>query len=129
MDNDENYFDAETMERLKQKGKLITDTSKIFEDLSKKIQVYKVLGFRGKRFLKKSVSSVYKDFRKGLFKINKKIPVFVEMPTLKSVGESGVVSKTYDGESEPSSYEVHDLERQKIEPVKSHESIDFTGET
>ncbi len=123
---EEQYFNAETMERLNQKGKLITDTSKVFEELAKRKEVYKTLGWRGKRFMSGAVKTVHKDFKLGLKKINKKIPVYVELPKLKSVGDSGVVSKTYDGETTPSSYEVSDIPKIKHEPLKSDEVLDFT---
>lgn len=127
--DEEEYFNADTMLRLEQKGKLIHDVSFILENLAKRVQVYNSLGWRGKRFLGSSVKSVYKDFKKGLYSINKKIPVFVELPKVKSVSDNGEISKTYDGENHPSSYEVHDVNKQKIENVKSSELIDFTGET
>lgn len=127
--DDEEYFDAETMLRLKQKGKLIKDTSHVFEELAKKAQVYRELGWRGNRFLSGAVKSIHKDFKLGLNNINKKIPVFVELPTVKSVNENGMVSKTFDGQSAPASFEVHDLQKQKVEPVKSTEMIDYTDET
>lgn len=105
---EEEYFDSATMLRLAKKGKLIKDVSFIFDILAKEIEVYKRLGWRGKRFLSLAVKSVHNDFKIGLKKINKKVPVYVELPKYKPIGDDGVISKTFDGEKKSSSYEVRE---------------------
>lgn len=79
---EERYNDTETMLKLKYGRQLMFDTSIVFEEFAKKEAVYKVGKLNGKRFKNKSLRWVYKLFRKGLKKIDKKIPVFIELPKL-----------------------------------------------
>lgn len=66
--------DTESMIRLKVKGKLIKDSEVLFEFLAQKEKA--LTG----RFLRFTRRQLFKDFKRGIKQINKKIPVFVELP-------------------------------------------------
>lgn len=72
--------DTKLMLRLQAKSKLIKDCETIFEFLSMKEKCL------SKKFNKLSRKSIYKDFKNGLKKINKRMPVYVELPKIKSEG-------------------------------------------
>lgn len=88
------------MERLKQKAKLISDTIRVFSGISK---YEKVLP---RRFRKKAVTSLQSDFIKGLKQINKKIPVYIELPKLESCG-NGMYKEVDPKTKEPVNNEIH----------------------
>lgn len=92
-DIDSNFSldDTPTMERIRHKRKLIKDTNDIFAELSKFKTIYPRWYFR------RMQNEIKKDVYKGIKVINKKNPVFIEMPTLKKVG-NGQVVKTYGKE-------------------------------
>lgn len=74
MEERELLEDTESMIRLKVKGKLMKDSELVFEFLAKKE------GCLTKGFLRFARKQILKDFKKGIKQINKKIPVFVELP-------------------------------------------------
>lgn len=73
-----------TMERIRHKRKLIMDTNDIFVQLSKVQTIYP------KGYYKRLQKEIKKDVFKGLKVINVKNPVFIEMPTLKKVGNGQI---------------------------------------
>lgn len=75
-----------TMERLRHKKKLISDTTDIFKVLAQN-QNNKIYP---KGLYKTLAKSVKKDIRKGLKIINKNNPVYIEMPKLEKVGNGQV---------------------------------------
>ena len=77
------------MERLKHKAKLIKSMDELWLSISANKRAYP------KGFERTSVKSLMKDFKKGLKVIDKKNPVFIEMPTLKKAGTDGYVKKDY----------------------------------
>ncbi|MBE5741210.1 MAG: hypothetical protein E7351_01590 [Clostridiales bacterium] len=77
------------MERLKHKAKLIKSLDELWLSISANKRAYP------KGFERTSVKSLMKDFKKGLKVIDKKNPVFIEMPTLKKAGTDGYVKKDY----------------------------------
>ena len=79
------------MERLKHKAKLINSLDKLWLSISANRKAYP------SGFEKAVVKSLMKDFKKGLKVIDKKNPVFIEMPSLKQVGKkAGYTKKVYD---------------------------------
>ena len=78
------------MERLKHKAKLIKSLDELWLSISANKRAYP------KGFEKVSVKSLMKDFKKGLRVIDKKNPVFIEMPSLQKAGIDGYVKKVYD---------------------------------
>lgn len=78
---DKKFYDGvKSMEKLKIKGKLISDTDVIFGNLSKNKKVYLNIEKYGKKYVKYVGKSVYKDFKKGMRKIDESIKVYVELP-------------------------------------------------
>lgn len=82
---------SRTMERLSHKIQLLYDTTEMWKIISQNRACYPNSYYRA--YLK----SILKDTKKGLKEINKKNGVYVEMPTLKSVG-NGQVQKVHDTE-------------------------------
>ena len=80
MEEKQLYEDTSSMMRLSQKSKLMKDCITVFSMLT---QYAKCLD---KRFLRLSRKTISKDYKKGLKQIEKKIPVYVEMSTLKECG-------------------------------------------
>lgn len=90
-DNYEDYV-APTMERLRHKKQLINDLNELLKNLSMYEKLYK-------RKYKKFLNSVLSDGIKGFRQINKKNPIFIEMPKLKAVpNTNGQVRKQYSDE-------------------------------
>lgn len=90
--NDEfGEFNVDCMKRLEQKGELIADITNVFQGISQNLQVYSKCGYYGFLFRRKAVKSVFKDFKKGLRVIEKKIPVYVELPKLEEKSNGGYV--------------------------------------
>jgi len=87
------------MERLKHKAKLIRSLDDLWLSISANKRAYP------KGFEKTSVKSLMKDFKKGLKVIDKKNPVFIEMPTLKKAGTDGYVKKVYELQNDNSADE------------------------
>lgn len=92
--------DTESMIRLKVKGKLIKDSEVLFEFLAQKEKA--LTG----RFLRFARRQLFKDFKKGIKQINKKIAVFVELPKYEekapgiyATGEEIVVGKEIQPET------------------------------
>ncbi len=85
--------DIEPMIKLKEKGNLIRYVTKLLCILSENTAVYTNLGRLGKRFRNKSVRTLYKDYKRGLSQINRKIPVYVELPKYQKEGDN-MYSKT-----------------------------------
>lgn len=84
------------MERLKHKAKLIKGLDELWLSISANKRAYP------KGFEKYAVKSLMKDFKKGIKVIDKKNPVYIEMPTLKKVNTDGYVKRVYDLPSENS---------------------------
>jgi len=77
------------MERLKHKAKLIKGLDDLWLSISANKRAYP------KGFEKVTIRSLMKDYKKGLKVIDKKNPVFIEMPTLKKAGTDGYTKKEY----------------------------------
>lgn len=88
--NEEQYT---SMIRLQYKSTLIEDCTQLFCVLAKS------QGCTPKRFRDIATRTILKDFKKGLKQINKKIPVFVEVPEYAETTSSSY-SMTSAGESE-----------------------------
>ena len=88
--NEEEYT---SMIRLQFKATLIEDCTQLFCILAKS------QGCTPKQFRDCSTKTIMRDFKKGLKQINKKIPVFVEVPEYSECTPSSY-SKTAAGESE-----------------------------
>lgn len=99
MEEDKFYNSEISMKRLKNKGRLIDDCSLLFSGLSEKRDVLP------KSFRRKCEKTILRDFRKGLQIINKKIPVYIEMPQLRSVG-NGMYREIDSKTKEPVSDEI-----------------------
>lgn len=93
VDKDFTLDGTPTMERIRHKKKLLQDTNGIFSDLSKYKTVYP------KGYYNRILREIKKDVYKGFKVINKKNPVFIEMPKLESVG-NGMVKEKYDGKND-----------------------------
>lgn len=74
-----NKSTPKNMLKLQHEMILIDDATLILEKVSMFAEVYKICGWYGKRFKRKVVKQVYKDFCKGISLLNKNIPVFVEL--------------------------------------------------
>ena len=118
---EDKFYNMEiSMKRLSNKGRLIDDCSLLFSGLSEMREVLP------KRFRKKCEKTILRDFNAGLKIINKKIPVYIEMPELKSVGDGmyrEVDSKTKEPVSEeitvsPIENQIEDDMRKVIDYVK-----------
>ena len=66
-----------------------------------------------------------RDFSKGLRMIDLKIPVFVELPKLKTVSSDGTYSVTKEGDSAPCEYDVPSLNPSNQIEGQKQEYIDF----
>jgi hypothetical protein len=82
---------SQTMERLKHKIQLLYDTTDMWKTIAQNRACYP------KAYYKAYVKSILKDTKQGLKEINKKNKVYLEMPTLKSVG-NGQIQKVHDTE-------------------------------
>lgn len=94
IDSDFTLDNTPTMERIRHKRKLILDTNSIFIELSKNQNIYP------KGYYKKLQNEIKKDVMKGIKVINKKNPVFIEMPTLEQVG-NGQIRERYSNADPP----------------------------
>ena len=99
MEVDKFYNSEISMKRLKNKGRLIDDCSLLFCGLAEEREVLP------KSFRRKCEKTILQDFKKGLRIINKKIPVYIEMPQLKSVG-NGMYREVDSKTKEPLNDEV-----------------------
>lgn len=98
---EDKFYDSEiSMKRLKNKGRLIDDCSILFCGLAENREVLP------KSFRKKCERTILRDFRIGIRIINKKIPVYIEMPELKSVG-NGMYREVDSKTKEPINDEIH----------------------
>lgn len=90
---DEDYKEqmAPVMVRQRHKSQLISSTNKELDMFSR----YKALW--GKKY-NRAIKDVLKDYFKGVRVINKKNPIFAEMPKLVPVG-NGLVKQVYDNQS------------------------------
>ena len=92
-DNDYKEDMAPTMIRQRYKLQLIATTNNELDAFSK----YRALW--GKKY-NKAVRDVFNDYFKGVRKINKKNPIYAEMPKLVPVGkDTGQIKEVYDGEN------------------------------
>lgn len=82
---------SQTMARLAHKIQLLYDTTEMWKIISQNRACYP------KSYYKAYVKSIVKDSKKGLREIDKKNGVYVEMPTLKSVG-NGQIKKVVQDE-------------------------------
>ena len=97
---EDKFYNMEvSMKRLSNKGRLIDDCSLLFSGLSENREVLP------KRFRKKCEKTILRDFIAGLKIINKKIPVYIEMPELKSVG-NGMYREVDSETKEPITEEI-----------------------
>ena len=80
---------SQTMERLAHKIRLLYDTTDMWKTIAQNKACYP------KAYYKAYVKSILKDTKKGLKEINKKNGVYVEMPTLKAVG-NGQIQRVRD---------------------------------
>ena len=94
------YQNKISMERLQNKGKLLEDCSYLFSQLSRFNATYP----RG--FYKKACKTIQRDFNKGIKIINKRIPVYVELPALKEY-DNGMYQQVNPKTKEPIDDEVH----------------------
>ena len=79
--NDDSFYDGIlSMQRLRLKIGLIRDCHVAFCDLAEKKNV------SPRSFRRKAERSIKRDFSKGLKQIDKKVPVFFELPKYESVG-------------------------------------------
>ncbi len=100
--------DTTSMLRLKKKAKLVKDCSIIFKQMSESRAVFD--SRTGKKFRTFTEKSVLKDFIKGMKEIDKKIPVFVELPKVESAGNGGYsVGDSVDVDPVEIVYEEPDL--------------------
>lgn len=83
-------FNAPLMERLNHKGTLIKALDELWLSISANKRAYP------KGIEQIAVKSLKKDFKKGLKVIDKKNPVFIEMPALKKVGKDGYVKRVHE---------------------------------
>lgn len=81
MEEKELLGDTTSMMRLKLKAKLIKDTSSIFGAIAK------ARATLPSKYVKVTERTIMRDFRKGLKIIDAKVPVFIELPTLKKEGD------------------------------------------
>ena len=89
-----------SMERLKHKAKLIADCTRIFSGIAKNERVC------SKRFRRKANRAIENDFVKGLKQIDKRIPVYIEMPKLESCG-NGMFREVDPNTNAPVNNEIH----------------------
>lgn len=99
MENDKFYNSEISMKRLINKGRLIDDCSFLFSSLAEKREVLP------KIFRKKCEKTILRDFRKGISIINKKIPVYIELPKLESCG-NGMYKEIDSRTKEPINNEI-----------------------
>ena len=90
MEEDKLLNDTESMLRLKQKAKLIKDIFLIYESLSSKRQCCP------KSSMRVAFRNITRDFKKGLKQIDKKFPVFIELPKLKKEGNGAYSEQRFD---------------------------------
>lgn len=89
MENTDFIDRIDSMKRLSVKGRLMCDCDHLFEELER----YK--SCVPKSFYRRSRRQIDKDYKEGIKQINKKIPVFIELPSLKKEG-NGSYSKKFD---------------------------------
>ena len=85
--------DTSSMIKLKTKSKLIKDTAGVYLFLSEKERGL------SKQFVRYSRRSLLRDFKKGMRAINRKIPVYVELPKYEKKG-NGMYTKETNGKPE-----------------------------
>ena len=103
MEDKKKFYDGViSMKRLQVKAKLIEDCSVIFSGLSKRAEVLP------KKFKKVAERNILRDYCKGLRIINKKCPVYVELPKIESCG-NGMYREIDEKTKEPINDEVHVL--------------------
>ena len=88
-DNFDNLDNEDLAERLKRKIVLYHSVEAVWKETSADKKTYP----RG--YERKKTRDIMKDVKKGIKIINKKIPLYIELPTLKEVG-NGQVKKVYD---------------------------------
>ena len=98
-DYDKDYEQEMTpvMIRQKHKTQLIMTTNYQLEQLSRDKLLY------GRKY-KKATNDILRDYFLGVKKINKKNPVFIEMPQLKAVA-NGQIKKEYEKSYEKEEYD------------------------
>lgn len=84
---EEKFEDVESMLKLKYEKNLVLDIFSIFEKFSEKADVLKFCKFWGGKFRRKALRRAYKLYCKGLKELDKKVPVFVEVPKLEKQTE------------------------------------------
>ena len=99
-----------SMKRLSVKAKLIKDCANIFKAIEKDKEAFTG---KAKRFAAKAKATIYKDYLKGVKIINKKIPVYIEMPKLKKEGNG-----TYSKEIPKSSDEPKEIIYEQVDLIE-----------
>lgn len=94
------FDDTQPMLRLRLKAKLISDTTRVFSGLAKNERALH------RSFIKACRRSLEKDFKKGLKNIDKKVPIFIELPKLETCG-NGMFKEVDPKTKEPVNNEVH----------------------
>lgn len=99
------------MTRLQLKAQLIAQMNAVFVEIGRRPEHSSWLfRYRAKR-------SIYKDFVEGLKQINKKVPVYVELPKLRDEGD-GTYSEIEDDEVKevviPDDKQIVDVEGVKL---------------
>ncbi|MBQ8845080.1 MAG: hypothetical protein IJ008_03580 [Clostridia bacterium] len=110
---------TDSMLKLRLKGKLINDISSVFSEIAQNKGVYAECGRFGRRFKNKAVKSIYTDFCKGLKSLDKKIPVFIEIPKLQEYS-NGTYEEVHSNKKERTlvSSPIQKEVEGKIEEVK-----------
>ena len=110
-----------SMEKFQVKGKLILDHALLFEFLSQYKECF--VSCNAKSVLNLSIRSVKRDFRKALRIIDRRMPVFAELPKIVNKG-NGTTQKVNAETNEPinEEYEINPL------PSSSTQYIEYTSE-
>lgn len=121
---DKKVFDGNiSMLRLSEKRNLLEDCAVIFLGLSKYREVLP------KKFRKKTTRSVMADFNRGLRIVNKRVPVYVELPLLEAK-DNGVYREVNPKTKEPLTNElvVNTLEHNYQAEIGNcmHDVLDYT---
>lgn len=91
--------DRESMIRLSHEGKLMKDCTALFEFLSQKE------GCLPRKFKRRADKYIIRNFNRGMKQIEKKIPVFIELPKLEKKG-NGMYAVNYEKVNNPSDGEI-----------------------
>ena len=99
MEEKDLFEDMASMQRLKYDAKLIADCTRVFSGIAKNERVL------SRRFKKKACRLIEQNFIRGLKQIEKKIPVFIELPKFETCG-NGIYKEVDPKTKEPINNEV-----------------------